>query len=157
MNINIKKGEMKYLEDCYEALINSEIGKTYFMSFDSKNMLAKGIKNGNIFAVLDSKDECMGFVWYEEEGTFGVHAFLHIIAIKEKYRSKGIGTKVLLHFEEKAFIDDDQIFLMVAEFNTKARKLYDKLGYKQVGILADFYRPCVNECLMMKHKNAERI
>lgn len=153
MEINIEKGEMKYLEDCYDALINSEIGKTYFMSFDSKSMLAEGIKNGGLYVVLDSNNECIGFVWYEAEGTFGMHAFLHIIAIKEKFRNKGIGTKVLLYFEEKAFSDDNWIFLMVAEFNTKARKLYDKLGYKQVGILPDFYRPGVNECLMMKTQN----
>lgn len=154
MKITIEKGEKKYLENCYEILINSEIGKTYFMDFDSKSMLAYGIASGDINVVLDNREECIGFVWYEARGTFGMHPFLHIIAIGEEYRNNGIGTEVILSFEEKAFVESDKIFLMVAEFNSKARRLYEKLGYKQVGVLPSFYKPNVNECLMMKTNNS---
>ncbi|WP_243277881.1 GNAT family N-acetyltransferase [Clostridium yunnanense] len=45
------------------------------------------------------------------------------------------------------------IFLMVADFNKDAKKLYEKMGYEQVGIIPSFYRKGINEHLMMKVKS----
>ena len=152
MDVNIIKGDLHYLEDCYEALMNSDIGRTYFLNFDVRKILAEGLKNQEIDVALTNDKKCIGFIWYERYGAFGIHTYLHMIAVKEEFRGNGIGKKLIAQFEESTFRSDNMIFLMVAAFNTKARKLYESIGYKQVGIIPGFYRKDVDECLMMKKK-----
>lgn len=152
MEIKIVKGESKYLEDCYEALIKSEIGRAYFLSFDSRKMLMSALESGEVDAALDEDGKCLGFIWYQRHGAFGAHTYLHIIAVKDEYRGRGIGKKMIAEFEENTFKLDNMIFLMVADFNTEARKLYESLGYSLVGIIPKFYRNGIDEYLMMKAK-----
>ena len=152
MDINIIKGELIHLEDCYEALMNSDIGKAYFLNFDARIILIKGLENKQIDIALDSNEKCVGFIMYERDGAFGAHTYLHIIAIKEEFRGRGIGKKLIAEFEENTFKDDNMIFLMTADFNVKAKGLYERIGYKEVGVIADFYRKGINEHLMMKVK-----
>lgn len=152
MNISITKGEPYHLEDCYEALIKSDIGKAYFLSFDARKMLLEGLENKEIDVALDEDNRCVGFIWYQRHGTFGMHTYLHIISVKEEYRGKGIGKKLIAQFEEKTFKDDSMIFLLAADFNEKARKLYESIGYKQVGVIPSFYRKGITEHLLMKTK-----
>ncbi|WP_243277882.1 GNAT family N-acetyltransferase [Clostridium yunnanense] len=99
MIINIIKGDEVYLEDCYEALIYSEIGEAYFKSFDAKKILLGGLKNKEIDVAIDTDGKCLGFIWYERYGAFGIHTYLHIIAIKQQLRGKGIGKKLIEQFE----------------------------------------------------------
>lgn len=150
MDIGVIKGETIHLDDCYEALINSEIGDTYFKSFDPKKMLLAGLKNKEIDVAIDKNGNCLGFIWYERYGAFGIHTYLHIIAVKESYRGKGIGRNLIDQFEKATFKKDSMIFLMVADFNEKAKKLYESIGYEEVGEIPGFYRKDVNEHLMMK-------
>ncbi|GKU24925.1 GNAT family N-acetyltransferase [Clostridium folliculivorans] len=152
MDVVIKKGEIENLEDCYEALINSEIGEAYFESFDARKILLSGLKNKEIDVAIDILGKCVGFIWYERYGTFGIHTYLHIIAVRQEFRGKGIGKKLIKQFEENIFKKDSMIFLMVADFNKDAKKLYEKIGYEQVGIIPSFYRKGINEHLMMKTK-----
>lgn len=152
MNISIIKGESEHLEDCYEALMKSKIGEEYFSNFDARKILIEGIKDKEMDVALDEDKNCIGFIWYERRGAFGMHTYLHIIAVKEEFRDKGIGKKLIAQFEEKTFKDDNMIFLMAAAFNAEARKLYESIGYKQVGIIPSFYKKGVNEYLMMKTK-----
>ncbi|GFZ29807.1 hypothetical protein CSC2_03330 [Clostridium zeae] len=152
MDIEIKKGDVNHSDDCYEALIKSEIGEAYFKSFDAKKILLGGLKNKEIDVALDIEGNCLGFIWYERYGAFGIHTYLHIIAVKQEFRGKGIGRKLIEQFEENTFNKDSMIFLMVADFNKDAKKLYEKIGYEQVGIIPSFYRKGINEHLMMKTK-----
>jgi ribosomal protein S18 acetylase RimI-like enzyme len=152
MDINIIKGEPAHLEDCYEALMKSGIGQAYFSTFDARIILKRGLANGEIDAAVDKENRCMGFIWYERHGAFGAHTYLHIIAVKEEYRRQGIGKKLIANFERKTFEDDNMIFLMVADFNQEAEKLYERLGYIHVGDVPGFYRKEIVEHLMMKLK-----
>jgi ribosomal protein S18 acetylase RimI-like enzyme len=152
LDITIVKGDLCHLEDCYEVLIKSEIGEAYFLSFNPRNILREGLENKEIDVALNKDKNCIGFIWYEEEGAFGMHAYLHIIAVKEEFRGKGVGKKLIAQFEEKTFKDDDMIFLMTADFNSEARRLYERLGYTEVGVIPGFYKKGVNEHLMMKVK-----
>jgi len=89
-------------------------------------------------------------VFISGEETFYRFPFLHVIAIVPQHRNKGIGTKHLNYFENLAFENADKIFLTVADFNPKAKQLYERLGYQQVGLIPSLYRDGVNESLMMK-------
>ncbi|GFP76102.1 GNAT family N-acetyltransferase [Clostridium fungisolvens] len=155
MDVEIKKGDVNHLEDCYDALINSEIGEAYFKSFDARKILLGGLNNKEIDVATDINGKCLGFIWYERYGAFGIHTYLHIIAVKQELRGKGIGKKLIEQFEENTFKKDSMIFLMVADFNKEAKKLYESIGYEQVGIIPSFYRKGINEHLMMKTKSVQ--
>jgi ribosomal protein S18 acetylase RimI-like enzyme len=81
---------------------------------------------------------------------------LHIIAVKEAYRGMGIGEKLLRFFEETVFTDHSKVFLVVADFNPEARRLYERLGYQQVGAIPGLYKDGVTEHLMMKMNPSSR-
>lgn len=50
------------------------------------------------------------------------------------------------------FQDSSKVFLVVADFYPDAKRLYESLGYQQVGILPGLYKEGVAEYLMMKEK-----
>jgi len=44
------------------------------------------------------------------------------------------------------------VFLVVADFNPEAKRLYEHLGYRQVGEIPGLYKAGVTEYLMMKER-----
>jgi len=152
MDIRIKKGSQEYISDCEEALLNSELGRRYFSGEGSaKKAVQEGLEHGNLYIALDS-DVCVGFMWYLPQGAFHSFPYLHLISIKEMYRGKGIGEKMIGFLEEIAFKNADKIFLVVADFNPDAKRFYEKIGYWQVGEIPNLYRKGITEYLMMKEK-----
>ena len=75
-----------------------------------------------------------------------------MIAVKEGHRGEGIGKKLLQFFEAAAFADSAKAFLVVADFNPDARRLYERLEWRQVGAIPSLYREGVTEFLMMKER-----
>jgi len=146
---------MQHLEDCKVALLNSKLGQVYFPAEESAHAtLTEGITKGEVFVAVNEGEggECLGFVWFILEGAFHGFPYLHIIAVKEAYRGMGIGEKLLHFFEETVFTNHSKVFLVVADFNPEARRLYERLGYRQVGAIPGLYREGVTEYLMMKMK-----
>jgi ribosomal protein S18 acetylase RimI-like enzyme len=151
IDIKIIKAENKHLLDCKIALLKSELGRVYFPSEDNAvKSLNKGISNGEVFAAVNNEGECLGFVWYILEGAFHRYPYLHIIAVKEEYRGLGIGRKLLEFVEDMTSNDYSKLFLVVADFNPRAKKLYQSIGYKEVGVIPGLYKEGVTEHLMMK-------
>lgn len=73
--------------------------------------------------------------------------------MKEEYRSLGIGKQLMKYFEENASeYSSMKLFLTVDDFNPRAKKLYENLGYHCVGELLDFYKKGINCFLMMKRR-----
>lgn len=154
MNITITKANIRHLEDCTAALLKSRLGQEYFASPDSAvSALTAGITKEEIFVALDEREECLGFIWFILGGAFHGFPYLHIIAVKQAFRSMGIGKKLLHFFEQAVFKDHSKVFLVVADFNPEAKRLYESLGYQQVGMIPDLYKEGVTEYLMMKHRD----
>jgi len=142
---------MRHLEDCKEALLESKLGQVYFtVEENAVSTLTEGITEGEVFVAIDEREQCLGFVWFIPEGAFHSFPYLHIIAVKAAYRGRGIGQQLLHFFEETAFAQHSKVFLVVADFNPEARRLYERLGYQQVGAIPSLYRDGVTEYLMMK-------
>ena len=147
---NIIYAEHEHLNDCVSALENSELGSVYFSQENkAKNAIAEGISKREILVALDDKGLCLGFIWYIRDGAFHSFPYLHIIAIKEEYRNLGLGNKLLNYFETN-IAQSSKVFLVVADFNPRAKKLYEKLGYVEVGVIPNLYKKGVTEFLMMK-------
>ena len=151
--ITINQAETHNLIDCQTALLKSRLGEEYFTDEDvALSVLSEGIAAGEIFVATDDTNQCVGFIWYIQEGAFHGFPYLHIIAVKEALRGKGIGQQLLAYFEKRVFTDYDKVFLVVADFNPSAKRLYERLGYRQVGAIPNLYKEGVTEYLMMKEK-----
>jgi len=154
MNIHIKAADMKYIDSCVEILQKSDLGKAYFSDYrKAADMLTYAVGQNNVYVALNENRKCMGFIYYMTNGVFGSYPYLHIIAVKEEYRSCGIGKQLIKYFEDNASDSSStKCFLTVDDFNPRAKKLYENLGYKCVGELPDFYKKGINCYLMMKRR-----
>ncbi len=151
MDINIIKAEPRHVLDCKLAVKKSELGRVYFPGDDKAiEALNEGISKGEIFVAINENNECIGFVWIILNGAFHSFPYIHVIAIKEEFRNLGIG-KMLLKFCEETFAkDNSKLFLVVGEFNPRAKRWYQNIGYKEIGVIPSLYKKGVNEWLMMK-------
>lgn len=151
MKITIVKGSIDYINDCEDALVNSELGIRYF---SEKGSARKGLEEGfakeEIYIALDINHNCIGFIWFILDGIFHSFPYLHIIAVKQESRNHGIGKKLLQFFEDICFKDYTKLFLVVADFNPDAKMLYERIGYIEVGSIPNLYREGIAEHLMMK-------
>jgi ribosomal protein S18 acetylase RimI-like enzyme len=151
MNINVIKAEDRHLADCAAAVLDSELGDVYFK--DRKRAvqaLTRGISRGEIFVAVNNDLECLGFIWVNPSGMFDKFPYLHMIAVRREYRGIGIGKILIRYFEDNYRNDGSKAFLVVADFNPKAKTLYESLGYKEVGVIPGLYKEGVAESLMMK-------
>ena len=86
-------------------------------------------------------------------GTFHDFPYVCNISVKRNFRRRGIGRRLLGFFEDISFIHSDKVFLLVSSFNEQAKKLYESIGYKQVGVIDDLYKDGISEYIMMKVKS----
>ena len=103
MTTHIKLADVKYIDSCVEILQNSDLGKAYFSDHEkAANMLAYAVRQKNVYVALDENENCLGFIYYMTNGVFGSYPYLHIVAVKEEYRSYGIGKQLMKYFEDNA-------------------------------------------------------
>ncbi len=153
MEITICRGSIENLEDCEEALVKSELGVKYFSQAGSaRSSLVKGFEKDDIFIAIDQARNCKGFIWVITNGIFHSFPYIHIIAVKSEDRGLGIGKRLLQFAEDVYFEHYSKLFLVVADFNPKAKGLYERIGYITIGEIPDLYRQGITESLMMKVK-----
>jgi ribosomal-protein-alanine N-acetyltransferase len=92
--------------------------------------------------------EVVGFVLLSMRGSFT--GYIKSVAVREDWRSKGVGRKLLAFAEERIFRDSPNVFICVSSFNPRARALYQRLGYETVGELRDFIVRGHDEILLRK-------
>ena len=149
--ITFAKGNDRHLKDCKDALCRSALGENYFSSPGSaENAILEGLHQGNLYVALIG-EECVGFTYIIPKGAFHGFPYLHIIAIKEEYRDRGIGKALLDYSEQIALEMADKFFLVVADYNPDAKRFYERNGYRQVGEIPNLYRPGITEYMMAKN------
>lgn len=104
----------------------------------SENALrAELAKENSRFFVAITKNEVSGYI-----GANNVLGEVYIdnIAVFYNYRGFGIGTALLKHLINVSKDENcDFLTLEVRVSNKPARKLYEKLGFKEVGVRKNFY------------------
>lgn len=76
---------------------------------------------------------------------------LHTIAVAEDLRRRGIGMRLMEHMlEESRRLGVNRIFLQVRPSNAAARRLYEKFGFRAVGIRRAYYRDNFEDALVMR-------
>ncbi len=153
MDIQFIKGTVNHFHDCTKAMEDSTLSDSYFQTEDSrKRAVMEGINSGNLYVALcDGK--CVGFAYFILEGAFHAYHYIHLIAVKEEFRGKGLGKKLLEFIEALLFETRSKIFLLVGDYNPGAKVFYEKLGYQYLGTIPSLYRKGIDEYLMMKVKH----
>lgn len=130
----------------------AEIERECFSSPWSENALREELTNENArFFVAENENGTLGYCGMHI--VFG-ECYITNVAVKEKYRGQGIATSLMKKLEEVMINENgDFITLEVRESNFKAISLYEKLGYKKVGMRKNFYsNPKENAILMTKQR-----
>jgi ribosomal-protein-alanine N-acetyltransferase len=104
------------------------------------------------FAVAEQAGQVVGFVWFRTEGTFHHSGYVRWIAVAREARSRGIGRLLMQHAEQRILEQGPNVFLLVSDFNRRARAFYRKRGYTRVGVLPDYVVPGVTEHLLRKSR-----
>ena len=89
-----------------------------------------------------------GFVRIHPRGVAG-SPYVASVAVVENEQGRGVG-KALLDATEARYPKARYVFLCVSSFNTRARELYERHGYKLVGELPDYVVDGCAELLMGK-------
>ncbi len=117
----------------------ADIEKECFSAPWSEKSLFEEIENPNSrFLAASIGDEIVGYI-----GTICVAGECSItnIAVKEKYRHRGIASSLLQRAVFNSLLCGDEfITLEVRKSNSNAIKLYEKFGFEKVGERKNFYR-----------------
>ncbi len=76
--------------------------------------------------------------------------YLATICLQEQSRGHGLGTRMLKWVEEYFRPQARHLFLCVSSFNPRARALYAREGFAQVGEFPDYFIEGASEILMHK-------
>ena len=89
-----------------------------------------------------------GFIILSMRGAFP--GYIQIICVAERMRGCGVGSQLMKFAEERIFHETPNAFICVSSFNSGARKLYERLGYRVVGDLEDYLVSGYAETFMRK-------
>ena len=91
----------------------------------------------NKLLVITQKQEIIGFAVV---ALVAQQAELHLIAIRPKAQSQGYGQLILSLIVESMPASIESFFLEVRVSNCRAIRLYQRLGFVQIGERKDYYR-----------------
>jgi ribosomal protein S18 acetylase RimI-like enzyme len=89
-----------------------------------------------------------GFILVQMRGAF--RGYIQIVAVLTERQGQGLGGRLLRFAEERIFREEPNVFICASSFNPRARKLYERSGYKAVGELKDYLVIGHSEILLRK-------
>ena len=151
MKITIQSAKSDLAHACLLCIRHSALWDAYFKkSATAEESIRSMIAKRQIYVALNQNGSCVGFMGVVQKGCFGKFAYLSLIAVKKRYRRKGIGRALINRFEEIGFKQADRVFLLVSDFNKQAQLLYRRLGYRKVGNIPDLFSPGISENILTK-------
>lgn len=146
-HIVVKPASLEDREWAARLMSGSEPWITLGRTLESCRLVCRGAEN-LVFMAWDRDDRC-GFTILQRRGVIG-SPYLATLAVAPGRRNAGIGS-LLVRFTEDYFRPDARhLFLCVSSFNPRAKTLYERLGYMQVGELPDYLIDGASEYLMYK-------
>ncbi|MEJ7811138.1 MAG: N-acetyltransferase [Gemmatimonadaceae bacterium] len=134
---------------CAEIMATSEPWITLGRTVDQSLAIVRDPEREVYVAACDEeRDAVAGFVIIQMKGAFA--GYLQTVALREDWRSRGLGSHLITFAEERILRDSPNVFLCVSSFNHRARALYERLGYEAVGELRDYLVRGHSEWLLRK-------
>jgi [ribosomal protein S18]-alanine N-acetyltransferase len=92
--------------------------------------------------------DIVGFVILSMAGAFT--GYIQTVCVDPEHQNRGIGRELIAFAEKRIWPDSPNVFMCVSDFNTGARRLYERLGYRVVGELTDYVIKGRSEILLRK-------
>jgi len=137
--------------DATEIIARNPLWQRYGLTFDSvQQVLLEGLKRSNGIYSARIEARLVGLIWFDVTGTFYHSGYIRWVAVHPDFQNRGLG-KILLKFaEEKILSVGPNVFLLVSHFNRSAQRFYERLDYRKVGELPDFYKQGITEWIYRK-------
>jgi ribosomal protein S18 acetylase RimI-like enzyme len=137
---------------CATLMAASEPWLRYGITPDAALALwRKAQHDGAAVSVAHLDAQFAGFAWYMPGGGFGLSGYLKLLGVSAGARGRGVGTALLAHTESRTLADgQDDMILLVSDFNDAAQRFYRRHGYQQVGSLEDYVVPGIAELIYRK-------
>ena len=90
--------------------------------------------------------------------TFGLseggplNGYINLLCVREDCRGRGLGAALIAWAEEKIFAQSPNAFICAS--SSGARRLYERLGYRLVGVLKDYVAAGHDEVLLRKTRGS---
>jgi ribosomal-protein-alanine N-acetyltransferase len=95
-------------------------------------------------------DEIIGYAGLAAAGGQGD---VQTIGVRSDRQGYGVGAALLTALLEEARLREcDTVFLEVRADNERARRLYDRFGFSQVGVRKRYYQPSGVDAIVMCHR-----
>jgi ribosomal protein S18 acetylase RimI-like enzyme len=85
----------------------------------------------------------------------GFEPMIEYLCVKASLRGQGIGTAFVKFFED-LYERADNLYMFVSDINPRAKALYERLGYRQVGEWPDYNLVGQTEYLMRKTRGPKQ-
>ena len=153
MEIRIEVARKENLENYYKIFDNSALYDHYFNGTELIHEWIDdfvGEDKNEVYIAYSSHGEAIGLIHFTMDGMCGFpHVFL--LGVKKEFRGMGVGQKLLnLFFTVAESINAPNMYIMTSTFNVRAFKLYQKMGFKKIGIIPSFILKDVNEYLLVR-------
>jgi len=103
------------------------------------------VEDGKLLAFMATLEHGIGF-----------EPMIEYLCVDESLRGKGIGTAFIGYFERELFEKEDNLYMFVSDINPRAKALYGRLGYHQVGVWPDYNLKGQTEYLMRKTRGPKQ-
>jgi ribosomal protein S18 acetylase RimI-like enzyme len=141
------------IPDCARWVAETPLWQRYGVTETSfRERLKDGLANGATIYVAEQAGEVVGFVWFVERGAFNRGGYVQLIGVRPGERSQGAGRALMEFAEKEMFARTRDVFLLVSDFNVAAQRFYQRLGYRQVGVLEDYVVRGVSELIFWKRQ-----
>ena len=89
-----------------------------------------------------------GFILWSTQGL--LNGYIRTIAVEPAHQGQGLGQELIAYAERAILKQSPNVFMCVSSFNPRAQRLYERLGYQQIGCLSNLIIPGHDEHLLRK-------
>jgi ribosomal protein S18 acetylase RimI-like enzyme len=152
MELSIVSMGRRHLDGCGRVVDGLELFARYrFSGVAASQLLGAAMDEGrcDLRVAVDRRDDVTGFAWLVPRGGFDRSGYLRLIAVGSGHRGAGVGRRLVEALEE-THLRHGGIMLLASADNTGARRFYERLGYRQVGLLPGYVVPDLDELIFFK-------
>lgn len=113
--------------------------------------LEEGMRQGDVLLVEGVEHQPpRGFGWVLRLRGFGGAGYVRLLLVAENQQGTGIGERLLRRAEQHAATWSRHLLLLASEDNPRARRFYERRGYRQVGQVERLMLPDTDEVIYHK-------
>lgn len=145
------------VDACAAIMTGLPLWQDYGVSVGAaRDWFAGALRGERDARVAEDGGRVVGFVVYLTRGTFGHSGYVWAIGVAADAQGRGVGGYLMDAVEQAIFEAGPNVFLLVNSENARARRFYERRGYRRIGELADYVEPGVAEILYRKTRGPIR-